>query len=147
MTRATFLLPAPSRFGAQRWTADVVRALGRADRLPDGDAGRRAQLLRFAHLQPGRWPLAALSRRLDAQDADAPGIAWLRAHPQQAWQAFIKRYPELDTPLNHQAWHATLPYFATHSAEFNQARYQAFGEYMKANGLIATVAPLARYSL
>lgn len=83
MTRATFLLPAPSRFGAQRWTADIVRALGRADRLPDGDAGRRAQLLRFAHLPFGRWPLAALSRRLDAQDADAPGIAWLRADP--AW--------------------------------------------------------------
>ena len=85
--------------------------------------------------------IPAFLRGLDA------GIAWLRAHPQQAWQAFIKRYPELDTPLNHQAWQATLPYFATHSAEFNQARYQAFGEYMKANGLITTVAPLARYSL
>ena len=83
MTRATFLLPAPARFGAQRWAADVVRTLGRADRLPPGEAGRRAQLLRYARLPPGRWPLAALSRRLDAGDADTPGAAWLRADP--AW--------------------------------------------------------------
>lgn len=83
MTGATFLLPAPARFGAQRWAVDVLRALARADRLAHGEDGRRAQLLRYAHLPPGRWPLAALSRRLDAGDADAPGAAWLRADP--AW--------------------------------------------------------------
>ena len=83
MTRATFLLPAPARFGAQRWTVDVVRALARADRPPAGEGGRRAQLLRHAALPAGRWPLAALSRRLDSGDADAPGVAWLRADP--AW--------------------------------------------------------------
>jgi putative hydroxymethylpyrimidine transport system substrate-binding protein len=75
------------------------------------------------------------------------GVAWLRAHPQEAWQAFIKQYPELNTPLNHEAWQATLPYFAEHSAAFDQARYQAFGEYMKGNGVIKAVAPMARYSL
>ncbi|MFZ4214552.1 ABC transporter substrate-binding protein, partial [Pantoea endophytica] len=80
-------------------------------------------------------------RALDA------GVAWLRAHPQEAWQAFIKQYPELNTPLNHEAWQATLPYFAAHSAAFDQARYQAFGEYMKGNGVIKAVAPMARYSL
>lgn len=83
MTRATFLLPAPARFGAQRWSETMLRALARADRRPAGEAGRRAQLLRHAALPPGRWPLAALSRRLDATDADAPGTAWLRADP--AW--------------------------------------------------------------
>lgn len=83
MTRATFLLPARTRFGAQRWMPDVVRALDRADRVPSGESGRRAQLLRHAALPAGRWPLAALSRRLDAGDADAPGAAWLRADP--AW--------------------------------------------------------------
>jgi len=90
-----------------------------------------------------------------AQDARIPaflrgldaGVAWLRANPAAAWQAFIKQYPELDTPLNHQAWQATLPYFAAHSATFDQARYQAFGAYMQQNGMITTVAPMARYSL
>lgn len=85
--------------------------------------------------------IPAFLRGLDA------GVAWLRAHPQEAWQAFIKQYPELNTPLNHEAWQATLPYFAAHSAEFDHARYQAFGEYMKANGVIKVVAPMARYSL
>jgi putative hydroxymethylpyrimidine transport system substrate-binding protein len=85
--------------------------------------------------------IPAFLRGLDA------GVAWLRAHPQEAWQAFIKQYPELNTPLNHQAWQATLPYFAAHSAEFDKARYQTFGEYMKANGVIKAVAPMGRYSL
>lgn len=85
--------------------------------------------------------IGAFLRGLDA------GVAWLRAHPDEAWQAFIKHYPELNTPLNQQAWRATLPWFATHSAQFDQARYQAFGEYMKANGLITHVAPMTRYSL
>lgn len=81
--QATFLLPAFARFGAQRWTPAVMRALARADHLPVAAAGRRAQLDRYAGLPAGRWPLAALSRRLDADDAEAPGRAWLRADP--AW--------------------------------------------------------------
>ncbi|MHC2594552.1 putative hydroxymethylpyrimidine transport system substrate-binding protein [Kluyvera sp. 1366] len=85
--------------------------------------------------------IPAFLRGLDA------GVAWLRAHPQEAWQAFIEKYPELNTPLNHEAWQATLPYFAQHTAAFDQARYQAFGEYMKGNGVIKAVAPMARYSL
>lgn len=85
--------------------------------------------------------IPAFLRGLDA------GVAWLRAHPQEAWQAFIKQYPELNTPLNHEAWQATLPYFAEHSAAFDQARYQAFGEYMEGNGVIKAVAPMGRYSL
>jgi len=85
--------------------------------------------------------IPAFLRGLDA------GVAWLRAHPQEAWQAFIKQYPELNTPLNHEAWQATLPYFAEHSAAFDQARYQAFSEYMKGNGVIKAVAPMGRYSL
>ncbi|WP_210081955.1 ABC transporter substrate-binding protein [Pantoea endophytica] len=85
--------------------------------------------------------IPAFLRGLDA------GVAWLRAHPHEAWQAFIEKYPELNTPLNHEAWQATLPYFAAHSAAFDRARYQAFGEYMKGNGVIKAVAPMARYSL
>lgn len=85
--------------------------------------------------------IPAFLRALDA------GVAWLRAHPEAAWQAFSKQYPELNTPLNHQAWLATLPWFASHSAPLDKARYQAFGDYMHTNGLIKQVAPLSRYSL
>jgi hypothetical protein len=77
--RATLLLPAADRFGAQALSADVARMLGRGDRLADGDPGRRAQLQRHFRLLPDAWPVAALTREADA--GDATGAAWLRADP------------------------------------------------------------------
>ncbi len=78
MARATFLLPARARFGGQRLSDAAGRALGRADRS-DAAAGGREQLRRHFSLLPDRWPLAALTRRVDA--ADAEGACWLRADP------------------------------------------------------------------
>ncbi|RPD88734.1 phosphoglycerate mutase [Luteimonas sp. 100069] len=80
MSVVTFLLPAPARFGAQRWLPDVARAFGRAD-VATQTPGRRAQLARHVDLPDGSWPLAALSRQVDAGDAGAPETAWLRADP------------------------------------------------------------------
>jgi hypothetical protein len=79
MARATFLLPAAERFGAQRLSSSCATALGRADRMPAGDAGRRVQLLRHFGIPEGTWPIAALSRQADV--GDAAGAAWLRADP------------------------------------------------------------------
>ena len=75
------------------------------------------------------------------------GVAWLRAHPEEVWQAFIKAYPELNTPLNHQAWQATLPFFSSDAGKFDRQKYQAFADYMVKNKLISKAAPLERYSL
>ncbi|MCC8363302.1 phosphoglycerate mutase [Lysobacter sp. A6] len=75
---ATFLLPARSRFGAQALPPLFAKALGRADRT-EGDAGERAQLLRHFDLLPRGWPVAAITRAFDANDA--PLSAWLRADP------------------------------------------------------------------
>ena len=74
----TFLLPARSRFGGQRLSPIVAKALGRADRL-DVEAGERAHLLRHFELLPRGWPVAALTRAFDANDAASSG--WLRADP------------------------------------------------------------------
>jgi hypothetical protein len=79
MARATFLLPAAARFGGQQAGADVARALGRADRAQSGNEGRRAQLRRHFRLTPDHWPVAALTRQMDA--GDAVGASWLRADP------------------------------------------------------------------
>lgn len=80
MATATLLLPARRRLGAQLpdWLAT---ALGRADAVPDGGEGERAQLLRHFDLVPRGWPVAALTRSRDA--ADAATAQWLRADP--AW--------------------------------------------------------------
>lgn len=79
MARATFLLPAGARFGAQRLSAASAAALGRADRQPLRAEGRREQLLRHFQVPSGTWPIAALSRQADA--GDAAGAAWLLADP------------------------------------------------------------------
>lgn len=86
MAHATFLLPARERFGGQRLAQDAARALGRGDRATadvaqaeESGARSRAQLRRHFRLLPDHWPLAALTRRVDAQDA--AGACWLRADP------------------------------------------------------------------
>ena len=77
---AILLLPAAARLGGVALTdATVARALGRADRLPAAAAGEQPQLLRHFELLPRGWPVAALTRTLDADDA--PLSAWLRADP------------------------------------------------------------------
>jgi len=76
---ATLLLPVRARFAGQTFPAPTARVLGRADRLPQGDAGERAQLLRHFELLPRGWPIGAITRQTDARDAS--GAAWLRADP------------------------------------------------------------------
>lgn len=78
MILATFLLPPRARFGGQRLSERTARALGRADHA-DAVEGAIAQLRRHVTLIPDHWPLAALTRRVDARDADT--ACWLRADP------------------------------------------------------------------
>src|SRR5690606_8308723 len=79
MATATLLLPARRRLDAQPQPSWLPAALGRADALPEGGEGERAQLLRHFDLLPRGWPAAALTRSRDASDA-ASG-QWLRADP------------------------------------------------------------------
>ena len=81
MPAATLLLPARARCGAAALPDALARVLGRADRSPPATPGERAQLLRHFDLLPRGWPVAALTRQLDADDA--AGATWLRADP--AW--------------------------------------------------------------
>jgi hypothetical protein len=74
------LLPARAAFAGQALPQDLARALGRAD-LVQGAAGDTAQLQRHFALLPRGWPVAALTRAADANDA--AGAQWLRADP--AW--------------------------------------------------------------
>ena len=73
------------------------------------------------------------------------GTQWLEAHPELAWQAFIDRYPEMNTPLNHQAWQATLPLFARNSAVFSAQRYRDMAAFLLKNHVITHIAPLSTY--
>lgn len=75
----TLLLAARSRFAGQRLPKPVAHALGRANRLSPGQAGESEQLKRHFELLPRSWPVAALTRQRDADDAALS--AWLRADP------------------------------------------------------------------
>jgi hypothetical protein len=79
-------LPARVRFGGQAMSQAVAKALGRADRSVV-EAGERAQLLRHFELLPRGWPVAAITRAFDANDANLG--AWVRADP-----AFVR--PDLN---------------------------------------------------
>lgn len=78
MASATLLLPARSRIAGTGLPALVGLALARADR-GHGEGGARAQLRRHFQLLPDHWPIAALTRQLDAEH-DAQGT-WLRVDP------------------------------------------------------------------
>lgn len=80
MATVTFLLPSPARLGGTL-PPMLATALGRADRLPNAESGERAQMLRHFQLDPRGWPVAALTREVDAGDAGE--WMWLRADP--AW--------------------------------------------------------------
>ena len=74
------LLPPRAKLAGHPLPPEVARALGRADLL-QGEAGGTAQLRRHFDLIPRGWPVAALTRAIDA--GDAGGTQWLRADP--AW--------------------------------------------------------------
>ncbi|HAT1575234.1 TPA: ABC transporter substrate-binding protein [Raoultella ornithinolytica] len=75
------------------------------------------------------------------------GVAWLRAHPQETWQAFAAAHPELNTELNQQAWQQTAPLFADHPAALDKARYEAYEQFLYNNKLVKKITPLTHYAV
>lgn len=78
MASATLLLPRRSRLAGQPLSPAFAKALARADR-ESGAPGEREQLRRHFQLIPDHWPVAALTRQLDA--GDAAQSSWLRVDP------------------------------------------------------------------
>lgn len=78
MASATLLLPERSRFAGRSLPAAFAKALAQADRESSG-AGEPGQLRRHFQLIPDHWPVAALTRQLDA--GDAAQSSWLRVDP------------------------------------------------------------------
>jgi putative hydroxymethylpyrimidine transport system substrate-binding protein len=91
------------------------------------------------HLNDPRLPrfLAALNL----------GVQYLVNHPEASWEAFAKAHPELNNSLNKQAWFATLPRFALRPAALDTSRYQNFAIFLKKQGLIKSIPPLAAYTI
>lgn len=56
--------------------------------------------------------------------------AYLKAHPQQSWQAAIKEWPQLNNSLNKEAWFETIPYFANNPSEINYDTCKHLANYL-----------------
>ncbi|MCB1475774.1 MAG: ABC transporter substrate-binding protein [Rhodobiaceae bacterium] len=72
---------------------------------------------------------------------------WMTNHPDEGLQLFVKAYPDLNDELNRRAWYATLPRFAKRPMALDEARYERFGAFMKAQGLIDEIVPLENYAV
>ncbi|MEP3428108.1 MAG: ABC transporter substrate-binding protein [Roseibium sp.] len=72
---------------------------------------------------------------------------FLTNHPDEAWNAFIEAYPNLNDELNKRAWADTLPRFAKRPASLDKGRYQRFAEFMAENKLISKVVPVESYAV
>jgi putative hydroxymethylpyrimidine transport system substrate-binding protein len=80
-------------------------------------------------------------------DAVERGTQYLINHPDESWQLFIKAYPDLDDELNRRAWADTLPRFALRPAALDKGRYERFAHYLKDQGMIESVPPVAGYAV
>jgi putative hydroxymethylpyrimidine transport system substrate-binding protein len=78
--------------------------------------------------------------------AVAEGVAYLRAHPQECWDKFAAGHPDLNNALNHDAWFATVPYFARDPFALNAAQYTAFAAFLVKAGVLAEAPRLEDYT-
>ncbi len=68
-------------------------------------------------------------------------------HPDEALAMFLKAHTDLNDELDRKSFYATLPRFAKRPAALDPARYERFAAFMKDNGLIDTVPPVASYAV
>jgi len=64
------------------------------------------------------------------------GVIYLVNHPQQSWELFAKRHPELNNSLNRKAWFKTLPFFALRPNLIDDSRRQKLAIFLKKQSAI-----------
>lgn len=69
-------------------------------------------------------------------DAIEKASIYLTNHPQEAFDLFIRAYPNLNDTLNRKAFDDTLPRFAKRPAALDKNRYERFGAFLKEEGLL-----------
>ncbi len=68
--------------------------------------------------------------------AVALGTQYLIKHPEASWQTTAAAHPELNNPLNHQMWYATLPHFTLHPAAKDPSRCEKLAKFLVQNSQI-----------
>lgn len=136
---------------------DAVTGLMRNFEVPQLEAnGQRVNaFFPEEHGIPNYSELVFVSRQDAAHDKRFPrflmavkkAVAYLDEHPKETWQQYIKQYPESNNSVNHEAWFATMPYFAEDPAALNGEEWKSFAQFMQKNGLIKQTQPVSRYAV
>lgn len=69
----------------------------------------------------------------------------LKADPEGTWTDYTSYREGLDTELNVRAWKDTIPLLAADPTALSAEKYEAFGAFMEANGLIKKALPADQY--
>lgn len=100
------------------------------------------ELILIAHAGATNDP--RLGRFVDAVER---AVLFVVNHPDDAWAAFVRAYPDLDDALNRRAWADTLPRFALRPAALDQRRYRRFASFLAGRKLIGDPPPVATYAV
>ena len=79
--------------------------------------------------------------------AEQQAVSYLIAHPEESWQAAIKRYPELNNAVNKASWMASVKYFSKNPFALDKAKYNTFAEFMAQQKLIKHAPELTAYTI
>ncbi|XWN31723.1 MAG: ABC transporter substrate-binding protein [Devosia sp.] len=85
-----------------------------------------------------------LPRFLDAIEA---ATVWQAANPKAAEELFFKAHPDIDNPLNRQAFLDTLPKFPDDPRPLDTEGYERFAAFMTEAGLVSDLPPLSDYAV
>ena len=121
---------------------DILGHPGRAFYVEEEGVPTYDELIVIAHRDQLARP--ALKRFLRALEQ---GVQYLVNHPDDSWRLFVEYRKDLDDELNRRAWRDTLPRFALRPAALDSTRYQRFAEFLKAQGLIGAIPPVAAYAV
>ena len=72
--------------------------------------------------------------------AVARGLAFTEAHPQAAFQEYVRLNPRLNDAFNRRSFEATLPYYARSQAQ-RAERWDTFSRWMASHKVIASAGP------
>ena len=100
------------------------------------------ELILIAHAGATNDP--RLGRFVDAVER---AVLFVVNHPDDAWAAFVRAYPDLDDALNRRAWADTLPRFALRPAALDQRRYRRFASFLAGRKMIGAPPPVATYAV
>lgn len=121
---------------------DLIGKKGRAFYIEEHGVPPFDQLIYVAHKDSVGDP--RLRRFLSAVEK---GTQYLINHPQETWDTFRAKRPELNDELNRRAWFDTLPRFAHRPAAMDNARYDRFARFLLDAKLIREIKPVASYAV